>query len=90
MIIKNYLLEELEYNYDALQINDDEMTLHVLNLPPVDRDLHSLLHHSKLWKLGDTNIISMCDFDDDEGILKFLNNINQILNHHLFNFIYLF
>ena len=45
------------------------MALYSLNISPIDRYLHSLLHNNKLWKLVDTNIVAMCDFSDDEGNL---------------------
>ena len=48
------------------------MALYSLNISPIDRYLHSLLHNNKLWKLVDTNIVAMCDFSDDEGNLKFV------------------
>ena len=61
------LIEELEYTNEVPEPNNDEMSLYALNLSPIDKYLHSLLHHSELWKLVDTNIVAMCDFADDEG-----------------------
>ena len=46
------------------------MALFSLNISPIDRYLHSLLHNNKLWKLVDTNIVAMRDFSDDEGNLN--------------------
>ena len=43
------------------------MDLQIFDLSPVDRYLHSLLHHEKVWKLTDTNIIAMCDCVENKG-----------------------
>ena len=35
-----------------------------MNVAPVDRYLHSLLQHNKLWRLTGTDIIAMCDYEE--------------------------
>ena len=50
------------------------MELHILNVAPVDRYLHSNLQHNKLWKLSGIEIIVMSIMKTTVGYIALVNS----------------
>ena len=71
-----YVVEEMCFTAPESQLDSVDMDLSIINFRPVDRYLHSLLLHGKLWKIKETELIVMANFPED-GMSSMLINKSE-------------